>query len=120
MVGSYRDLEVWKLGIEIADHTFRVTEAFPRREQYGLASHMRKTSVSIPSNIAEGYARQHRKENRQHCYVSLGSCSELETQLIISRRRSYVPDEEYNALAGQLDRESRMLKNLTRSQKERQ
>ena len=70
-----------KLEIEIADHTFRVTEGFPRREQYGLASHMRKTSVSIPSNIAEGYARQHRKEYRQHCYISLGSCAELETKL---------------------------------------
>ena len=114
-VRSYKDLEVWKLGIEIADLTYRITEDFPRREHYGLAAHMRKTSVSTPSNIAEGYARQHKNEYRQSCYVSLGSCAALETQLIIANRRSYVSDEEFEELSNQLGSESRMLKNLTQS-----
>ena len=114
-VKSYRDLEVWKLGIEIADFTYRITERFPRREEYGLAGHMRKSAVSIPLNIAEGHSRQHTREYRQHCFISLGSCAELETQLVIAGRRGFVSDGDCGALAEMLDHESRMLKRLTQS-----
>ncbi len=114
-VRGYRDLKVWKLGIEIADFTYRITEFFPRREEYGLASHMRRTAVSIPSNIAEGHSRQHTREYRQHCFISLGSCAELETQLVIAERRGLVPEAASSDLAEQLDHESRMLRNLTRN-----
>ena len=73
---------------------------------------MQRTAISIPSNIAEGFARQYSKEYQQFCYVALGSCSELETQLIIARRREFVSDEGFSNLEDSIDHESRMLTNL--------
>jgi len=84
-------------------------------EKFGLASHMQKTAVSIPSNIAEGFARQHTKEYQQFCHVSLGSCAELETQLIIANRRHYISNDSFQKLEEYLDHESRMLMNLIKS-----
>ena len=114
-VKSYRDLEVWKLGVEIADFTYQITESFPQSERFGLAGHMRKSAVSIPSNVAEGHSRQHTREYRQHCFVALGSSAELETQLTIAERRGYVSAENSSHLAEMLDHESRMLNSLTRN-----
>ncbi len=78
-VRSYRELDVWKKGIEIVDLVYEITKKFPNEERYGLATQMQRAAVSIPSNIAEGFARQHTKEYQQFCYISLGSCAELET-----------------------------------------
>jgi four helix bundle protein len=80
-IKDYKDLKVWQLGIEIVDKIYLVTESFPKDEQYGLISQMRRAAVSIPSNIAEGFVRNYTKEYKQFLYVSLGSCAELETHL---------------------------------------
>ena len=77
-VSSYKDLKVWKKGIEIVDHVYEVTSQFPKEETYGLAAHMQRTAISIPSNIAEGHARQHTREYQQFCHIALGSCAELQ------------------------------------------
>ncbi len=114
-IKSYKELDVWKKGIEIVDFAYKVTNKFPREEQYGLAAHMQRTAVSIPSNIAEGFSRQHTKEYQQFCYIALGSCAELETQLIIAQRRNYVSKENFAKLEEYLDHESRMLRNLIKS-----
>lgn len=111
-IGSYKELDVWKKGIEIVAFVYDVTDKFPKNEIYGLVAHMRKTAISIPSNIAEGYARRHAKEFRQFCYISLGSCSELETQSIIANLRKYISEPDNEKLEEMLDHESRMLRNL--------
>ncbi|MHC4062836.1 MAG: four helix bundle protein [Planctomycetota bacterium] len=91
---DYKDLKVWQKGIEIVDKIYLITDSFPRDELYGLVAQMRKAAVSIPSNVAEGFARHHAKEYRQFLYISLGSCAELDTQVVIARRRGYIPKKE--------------------------
>ncbi len=114
-VKNYKELVVWRKGIEIVDKVYRLTEQFSRQELYGLASQMRRSSISIPSNIAEGFVRHHTKEYIQFLYVALGSCAELETQLIISNRRDYITQEDLENLQEDIDHESRMLMNLIKS-----
>jgi four helix bundle protein len=109
---NFRDLDVWKKGMEIAREVYRTTGAFPQKEQYGLANHMQRSAVSIPSNIAEGFNRYHNKEYRQFLYVALGSCAELETQIEIAADLRYVDDSRKSFLLERLDHESRMLRNL--------
>lgn len=111
-VKNYKDLDVWKKGIDIVDFIYQITKKFPVDERFGLAVHMQRTAVSIPSNIAEGFMRQHTKEYKQFLYISLGSCGELETQSIVSSRRDYITDSDFAALADMLDHECRMLMNL--------
>lgn len=111
-IRSYKDLDVWNRGIEIVDYVYALTDKFPIEERYGLAAHMHRTATSIPSNIAEGFSRRHRREYQQFCYIALGSCAELETQCIIAKRRTYANDAECAQLSELLDHESKMLMNL--------
>ena len=82
---SYKDLIVWQRAIELVKEIYGVTNFLPREEIYGLRSQMRRASVSIPSNIAEGYQRKNRKEYLQFLRIAYGSAAELETQIIISK-----------------------------------
>ncbi|MGB2727488.1 MAG: four helix bundle protein [Halobacteriota archaeon] len=116
-IKSFKELDVWKKGMDIVDCVYEATARFPKEERYGLATHIQRTAVSIPSNVAEGFARQHTKEYIQFCYVALGSCAELETQLIIAQRRNYVSKDMFLKLEDYLDHESRMLMNLIKSLK---
>ncbi len=114
-VKDYKDLKVWQKGIEIVDKVYTLTAKFPREELYGLTLQMRKASVSIPSNVAEGFMRGHTNEYRQFLRISLGSCAELETQSIIANRRKYITKQELDDLSEDLNHESRMLMNLIKS-----
>ncbi len=111
-VKDYKELKVWQKGIEIADRVYSVTAGFPRDEAYGLTSQMRRAAVSVPSNVAEGFVRRSTAEYRQHLYVSLGSCAELDTQLIIASRRKYVTGTKLKELSEELNHETRMLVSL--------
>src|SRR4030042_1284291 len=111
-VKDYKDLKVWQKGIEIVDKVYALTAKFPKEELYGLTLQMRKGSVSVPSNIFEGFVRGHTNEYRQFLRVSLGSCAELDTQSIIANRRKYITKQELDDLAEDLNHESRMLVNL--------
>jgi len=82
---THKDLDVWKEAMKLAKQMYLVTAKFPKEETYGLVSQIRRSAISIPSNIAEGAARNSTKEFIQFLYVSLGSLSELETQLLISK-----------------------------------
>jgi four helix bundle protein len=117
-IKSYKDLKIWEKGIEIADCIYEITSLLPVVEKYGLSSQMQRAAVSIPSNIAEGFARQHRKEYQQFCYIALGSCAELETQAIIAAKRKYINENDFARLQELLDHESRMLMNLIKGLKE--
>ena len=77
-IRTYRDLNIWNAGIELVKDMYRLTEKFPKQEMYGIVSQMRRSAISIPSNVAEGFKRYHNKEYRQFLYVTLGSCAELE------------------------------------------
>lgn len=111
-VKSYRDLDIWKLGIQIVDCVYTITKRFPNDEKFGLASQMQRAAVSIPANIAEGHARQYKKEFIQFCYIALGSVAEVETMLIISKQRDLVKKDFFEELEGKLDHEGRMIRRL--------
>lgn len=85
-IRSHRDLDVWKDAMRLVEITYRLTEALPRSEQFGLTRQMRRASVSIPSNIAEGHSRHTRAAYLNHLGVALGSQAELETQLDLTVR----------------------------------
>lgn len=87
---THKDLDVWKRSIDLVEVVYRTTRRFPVDEKYLLTSQMRRAAISIPSNIAEGYARKNIRELIQSLYISLGSDSELETQSIIAQRLDYV------------------------------
>jgi four helix bundle protein len=87
---SHKDLNVWKKSMEFVQNIYRITREFPQVEQYGLSAQMRRSAISIPSNIAEGAARNSVKEFKQFLYISLGSAAEIETQLEIAEGLGYI------------------------------
>jgi four helix bundle protein len=112
---KHNDLDVWKLSMDFATAVYRATGKFPDAEKFGLVSQMRRAAVSIPSNIAEGAARQSQKEFIQFLSIAAGSTSELETQLIIARRIGMGEMNELERLCVSLDRIGKMLQGLIRS-----
>jgi len=93
-VRSHEDLFVWQKSISFVTQIYKVTEKYPPHELYGLTNQIRRSAVSIPSNIAEGAGRKNTKEFLQFLYISLGSASELHTQLIISQNLSYLKETQ--------------------------
>lgn len=91
---SFKDLEVWKRGIDLVEDVYCLTAKFPANEQFGLVSQMRRAAVSIPSNIAEGQGRKNAKEFIQFLYIAKGSLAEIETQLIICERLKFIADAQ--------------------------
>ncbi|MCD4698131.1 MAG: four helix bundle protein [Bacteroidales bacterium] len=89
---SHEDLQVWQMAIDLVTDLYKVTNDFPKSELYGLTNQIRRASVSIPSNIAEGSARNSTKEYIQFLYIALGSAAEVETQLLISKNLGYTND----------------------------
>lgn len=85
-VASYRDLIVWQKAMTLVEGVYRLTEAFPTREQFGLTSQMRRAAVSIAANIAEGHARATRKDYNHFISIAQGSLAEVETYLILAGR----------------------------------
>ncbi len=93
-MGIHKSLDIWKLSIDLVELIYRITSKFPEEEKFGLISQIRRAAVSIPSNIAEGAARQSDKENIHFMYIALGSLTELETQLIIAKRLNFPIDQQ--------------------------
>jgi four helix bundle protein len=89
-INSFRDLRVWQAGMELVEQVYLLTQIFPKREMYGLASQIQRAAVSIPSNIAEGHTREHSKEFLHHLSIAQASLAELETQLEIATRLKYL------------------------------
>jgi len=111
-IRSFKDLEIWKRGIKLVEDVYAATISFPREETYALTSQLRRSVVSIPSNISEGFARFHNKEYRQFLYVSLGSGAELTTQLIIASRLKYIDKDKADRLLDEIDEISKMTMSL--------
>ncbi len=85
-----RDLDIWKKGIEIVKDACGIVEKFSKQEFYGLVSQVQEFTISIPSNIAEGFNRFHNKEYKQFLCIASGSCAELETQIEITSELKYI------------------------------
>ena len=98
MVKSYRDLEVWRLGLDLAETIYAYTAGFPKSEIFALSSQMQRAAVSIPSNIAEGQART---SFRHSISFALGSLAELETQLELANRLGY-PGTQFDVAYAQI------------------
>ncbi len=94
---GYRDLRVWQRSIDLSLSVYQLTRVFPKDETYGLASQMRRASVSIPSNIAEGQAKRSLPEFKRFLSIALGSLAEIDTQLIIAARLKYIDPQQGTA-----------------------
>jgi four helix bundle protein len=101
---SYRDQFIWKRGIQLSINCYHLTEKFPKSELYGLVSQIRRASVSVPSNIAEGYGRRTQNEYIQFLHIALGSLRELDTQLIIAKEVKLATLELFDPVLEEVDR----------------
>lgn len=119
MEKPHRRLKAWQLGMDIAIDVYKITEGFPSEEKFGLTSQMRRCGVSIPSNIAEGAARKSKKEFVNFLHISLGSLSELDTQLELARRLEFIDETTWKQFDNKLLEEDKVLSGLIRSQKEK-
>jgi len=93
---NFRNLQVWEKGVELTKSVYQLTKSFPEDEKFGLITQMRRCAVSIPSNIAEGSARNTEKDFSRFLSISLGSCFELETQLLIADQLKYCKEDIIN------------------------
>jgi len=112
---THHDLDVWKKAINFVTIIYKETADFPKNEVYGITSQIRRSAISIPSNIAEGAARNSAKEFNHFLAISLGSLSELETQLIIAMNLEYIMPESFRNLEGLLVDIRKMLIGLKKS-----
>lgn len=109
---SHKDLEVWKKAITLVTDVYSITSFFPKEEIYGITSQIRRSAVSIPSNIAEGAARQTNKEFIQFLHIASGSCAELDTQFIIAMNIGYLSIEQYNSIKINIEEIGKMINGL--------
>jgi four helix bundle protein len=100
-VSHFRELHVWRRGMELVEAVYRVSAAFPKAELYGLTGQIRRAAVSIPSNIAEGHTRASTKEYLNHLSIAQASLAELETQLEIAIRLKFVEEPESQTILDQ-------------------
>lgn len=99
MIKSFTDLEVWKTGYSLVVRIYKITKSFPKDEQFGLVSQMKRSSASVTANIAEGFGRQHSKEKEQFYLISAGSLFELKDQLLIARDVGYIDNDVFVEVA---------------------
>lgn len=114
-MSGFRQLVVWQKSYDLTLKIYKSSVSFPNEERYGITSQLRRAAYSIPSNIAEGYERNHRKEYLQFLHIAKGSLGELETFLMLCRDLKYVSDESYLDLENQRAEIGKMLKGLIHS-----
>lgn len=113
-IKSFRELDIWKKGIELVKEVYRLTARFPGHELYGLSAQMRRGAVSVPSNVAEGFRRKHPREFRQFLNIALGSLAELETQCVIAAELQYISPDDSATVYELIDHISGMAVNLSK------
>lgn len=112
---SHRDLKVWQIALDMTETLYRVTADWPKAEQYGLVSQVRRAAVSVPANIAEGAGRRTPGEFMHFIGIARGSLAELETLLIIARRLGYIEEPSFRAIMDDLFELGRMTTGLLKS-----
>lgn len=112
MVKSYRELLVWQKGIELVKVIYGLVRSFPREEVYVLGDQLRRSSISIPSNIAEGQARQSTKEFKQFLSIALGSLAEVDTQVVMAHELGFISASDLERVNGQITELRKMMSGL--------
>lgn len=97
---TFRDLDTWRVAMDLVERCYRITRTFPREELYGLTAQMRRAAVSIPSNVAEGYCRKSTAAYANHVAIALGSHGELETCIEIAKRLDFLSTDDQRAQIG--------------------
>jgi len=114
-IRSFTDLEAWKEGHKFVLGIYKVTNVFPQREAFSLTDQMRRSVISITSNIAEGFSRRTRKDKSQFYFMALGSATEIQNQLVIARDLGYLPLTEFHILGDQSVHVSKLIRGLLKS-----
>ena len=109
---DFKNLKIWQNGINLVVDVYQASKNFPPEELYGLTSQVRRSAVSMPSNIAEGSGRESDKEFCRFLDISLGSSFELETQIIIAHKLEFLPEEVYVDLTEKIKEEQKMISGL--------
>jgi four helix bundle protein len=109
---SYKELDAWKISMNLVKEIYLVTKRFPKEEMYALTSQTKRAAISIPSNIAEGIGRQYKKDTLQFLHISRGSLYELETVLNIAVMVEILPEGEFNTIIELLDKSLKILNGL--------
>jgi len=117
-MSHFRKILVWQKSISLVTKIYKTTNTFPKEEMFGLTSQIRRSSISIPSNIAEGSGRESTKDFLRFLYISLGSIFEMQTQLEIAKNIIYIKEEEFNNLYEDSREIERMLASLIRKLKD--
>ena len=115
MIEGFQNLTTWQKAYELALEIYKMTKGFPKDEQYGLISQIRRAAISVSANISEGYERQYRKEYIQFLMIAKGSLGELETYLLFSRDLGYISIKEYESIHEKRQEVGKLLKGLIRS-----
>ncbi len=115
MVKSYRDLEVWQQGIDLTVAAYEISARFPREEKYGLTSQIRRSSSSVPCNVAEGHARSSTREFLRFLSISQGSIAETETLLFIASRLDFLDTKGRDEMLVETERLGRMIRSLQKA-----
>ena len=111
----FKELEVWKISVELVEDIYIVTEKFPKKEQFGIVDQIRRSAVSIPSNIAEGAGKNSNNDFKKFVLIANGSCNELETQLLIFKKLKFLTSDKYSKLERKLNSIQNMLFGLAKS-----
>ncbi len=109
-INSYKDLQVWKVAKSIAILIYKITADFPNTEVFGLTNQLRRASISISNNIAEGTGRQYKKDTLQFLYVSNGSLNEVESMITIAQELNYINIDNMNTITQQIEECRKLLK----------
>lgn len=117
-MAHFKELIVWQKSINLVTEIYRITEKFPSNEIYGLTSKLRRASVSVPSNIAEGNTGRSKADYLQFLRIARGSCSEIETQIIISKNLGFIDDIIFETLSFNIIEISKMINGLINSLKD--
>lgn len=114
-IQSYKELKAWQFAYILTKEIYTLTKIFPSDERFGLISQLRRASVSIPSNIAEGYHRRSRGEYLQFCHIALGSANEVEVQLMLAKDLQMAPAQSFYEIENTLNNTLKLLGALCRS-----
>jgi four helix bundle protein len=115
MLKNYKELNVWQKSYKLCLDVYRITAGFPKEEKFGLTSQVRRSAVSVPSNIAEGYGRKTTADYVRYLYIAYGSNCELETQMMLSRDLEYIGNTAIKEYIDEINEVERMLKALIKS-----
>ena len=118
-MSNFRTLLVWQKSMTLITKIYSLTNKFPKEEVFGLTSQIRRSSISIPSNIAEGYGRESDKELLRFLSISIGSLFEMQTQLEIAKNISYLKEDDFNKLYEDSREVERMLVSFIKKKKDR-